>query len=426
MARVTVKTPPWLVDKKKRAWEAYQDLPLPERAAHIWRYTDPKSFIPTEDPLRISPQPNDHDLSPWCEVCDGDFRGDGLIMGVTVNEWTRTVAIPEVLADAGVILTDLAQAIREHEDLVAPHFSRLVPGEETKFEALNLAAWQGGFFLYLPRGIDIDAPVHLFLNDNGASTFFAPRILVVMESGSDMTLFTEFTSRLSRDKGKRQVNAAFEFVQGEGSHLSHVIVQRFSKEINSYMTSRARLEKDAGLHSIIASFGSSIAKLDMGAVMAGPGAESELIGFAFGEASQHLDHHTVFDHLAPHTRSDLNFRGVLKEGARSVFTGLLRIAREAPHCEAFQENRNILLSDGARADTIPELEILTDDVKCGHGATVGPIDSEQIFYLMSRGIPKENAIRMVIGGFLEPTLARMSGDLQGKMRRCVDERLKEF
>jgi Fe-S cluster assembly protein SufD len=359
-------------------------------------------------------------------VCKGDFSGDDLIMGITVNEWTHTVTLPRKISDAGVILMDLEQAIREHEELVEPHFARQVPGENTKFEALNLAAWHGGFLLYLPRGVVIDTPVHLFMNDNGEGSFFAPRVLVVMESGSKMTLFNEFTGQTTQDREGRQLNSVIEIVQGEGSRLQHVIVQRLSKNINSYLTSRARLERDANLHSVIASFGSSVSKVDTGAVMVGPGAESELVGFAFGEANQHLDHHSVYDHQAAHTRSQLNFKVVLKEKARSAFTGLLRIARDAPGCEAFQENRNILLSDKARVDIIPELEILTDDVKCSHGATAGPIDSEQIYYLMSRGIPEESAIRMVVAGFLEPTLAKIPGDLQGKMRRCVEERLREF
>jgi Fe-S cluster assembly protein SufD len=426
MDKQMTKLPEWTIDLKKRAWDAYNDLPLPDRVDHIWRYTDPGLFIPDGDPHRISPQPAEHELAPWCEVCNGDFRGDDRILGIMVNEWTHTVSLPEELANAGVRLMDLSSAIREHEDLVEPHFARLIPGEVSKLEALNLATWHGGFYLYLPPDVRIEEPVHLFVNDRGEGSFFAPRILVVMGRGSAMTLFTEFTSRSDSEQVGRQVNSAIEIVQGEASQLQHITVQRLSRSINSYLASRAFLEKDARLLSVLTAFGGATSKVDTGALMAGPGAESKLIGFAFGEANQHLDHHTVYDHQAPHTRSDLDFKVVLKGKARSAFTGLLRIAREAPYCEAFQENRNILLSDQARADTIPELEILTDEVRCSHGATVGPLDSDHLFYLMSRGIAREDAVRMIVGGFLEPTLVEIPGKLRAKVRLCVNERLREF
>ncbi len=426
MQHVETNLPTWLKDQKNRAWEAYRDLDLPDRVDHTWRYTDPRSFLPDADPLEMSPKPVDHSIQPWCDICRGDFLGEGLALGISVNEWIHKVSLPRELKDAGVLLVDLARAVEEHADLVEPYFTRLVPGEAGKLEALNLAAWHGGFFLFVPPEVRIDQPIHIFVNDSGESSFFAPRILVVMGRESSMTLFTEYTSRNDSGRVGRQVNAVTEIFQDEAARLQHVTVQRLSRKVNGYLTTRNRLERDANLVSVLAAFGGATSKVDAGTLMCGPGAESKFIGFAFGEANQHLDHHTVYNHQAPHTRSDLDFKVVLKEEARSAFTGLLRIAEDAPYCEAFQENRNILLSDKSRADSIPELEILNNEVRCSHGATVGPLDAEQVYYLTSRGIRQDDAVRLIVGGFLEPTLTEIPGDLQAKVRRCVDERLKKF
>jgi Fe-S cluster assembly protein SufD len=385
MIELVKNHPAWLSELKGRAWEAYQDLPLPDRVTHLYS-----------------------------------------AVGIAVNGWTHRADLPKRLSDAGVILKDLNRAVTEDEELVESYLARLVPGDESKFEALNLAAWHGGFFLYVPRDVQVADTMHLFLNDDGVAPFCASRILVVMEPGSSMTLFTEYTSRNGNGRNDRQVNTAVELVLGKASSLRHVTVQRLSRNTNTFLTARGRLERDARLLSVISAFGGGTAKMDTGTILAGEGAESDLVGFAFGEARQRLDHHVGYDHRAPHTRSNLNFKVVLKGRARSAFTGMLRIAADAPFCEAYQENRNILLSDRTQADTIPELEILTDEVRCSHGATVGPIDPEHVFYLMSRGIPQDEAVRIVVGGFLEPTLARIPGDLQERVRRCVDERLREF
>lgn len=417
--------PAWLNDMRRKAWEAYQDLDLPDRSSHLWRYTDPGRFLPAGDPLATTAKPVGHDVSPWCDACRGEFSGDTSLMGISVNGWTHRISVPERLADGGLILKDLRQAVTDHEDLVEAHLARFVPWEENKFESLNLAAWQSGFFLYVPRGLDVEAPVHLFVTNDGREPISTSRILVVMEKESSLTLFTELSSKTDGDAAC-QVNTVIELAQGEASRLQHVNVQRLAPNARAYQANRADLDRDARLVSVVTTFGGAVTKLDTGAVMSGEGAESELTGFAFGEADQHFDHHTMYDHRAPHTSSNLNFKVVLKDKSRSAYTGLLRVAEDAPYCNAYQENRNILLSDKTRADSIPELEIMTDEVHCSHGATVGPLDPEHLFYIMSRGIPEEEAIRVMIGGFLEPALSMIPGRLQGMTRRCVAERLREF
>jgi Fe-S cluster assembly protein SufD len=166
--------------------------------------------------------------------------------------------------------------------------------------------------------------------------------------------------------------------------------------------------------------------MDNGVILDGPGARTNVRGFLYGEKRQHFDHHTVLDHRADHTFSDLDFKAVLADRSRSAYTGVIRIPEGAPYSEAYQENRNLLLSDHARAESIPELEISIDEVQCKHGATVGPVDSDQLFYLMSRGIPEIEAIREIVKGFFEPTLRALPEDLAGPMRRELEARLAQL
>jgi Fe-S cluster assembly protein SufD len=217
-----------------------------------------------------------------------------------------------------------------------------------------------------------------------------------------------------------------ESVVGPNAHLRRIIVQRWGERVVSHFTHRTLLERDAQLLVVWAGLGSGVSKVDMTTAMLGRGANAKLLGVAFGQRQQHFDHHTVHDHRARDTYSDLDFKVVLKDRARSAYTGQIRIEQNAPNCEAYQENRNLLLSEGTRADTIPELEILTDEVRCSHGATIGPIDEEELFYLCARGIPRDEATRMVVGGFVEPTLGEVPEDLRERLRAYIMERVREI
>jgi Fe-S cluster assembly protein SufD len=262
----------------------------------------------------------------------------------------------------------------------------------------------------------VRAPLHLLTDLDGEAALAAPRLLVVAGAGSSVTVIDEYAG----GGAPSQVHATVEVLVEDNAQVRAVTIQRLGKGVVLHVSQRARVGRDAKLVSVWASLGASYAKADLGTLLAGKGAEVELLGFLFGTGRQHFDHHTVHEHRAPHTHSDLDFKVVLKDRARSAYTGLIRIAPEAPVSEAYQENRNLLLNDGAKADSIPELEILTDEVMCTHGATIGSLDPEQLFYLQSRGIPKREAARMIVEGFFEPTLARLPEDVRERIREHVE------
>ena len=220
------------------------------------------------------------------------------------------------------------------------------------------------------------------------------------------------------------VHAVTEIFLAPGACLIHTVVNQFGDRVRANLVQRARLERGASLTSISVGLGGEIVKTDASALLAGENARSEVLGLSFGAGRQHLDAHFFQDHAAPRTRSDLLVKTAQRDRARSSYTGQLRIAEDAPGCEAHQENRNLLLSEKARADSIPELEILTHEVQCSHAAATGPVDPSQLFYLRGRGLDAAEAERAIVMRFLEPVLARVPGEgLADSLRALALKRL---
>jgi Fe-S cluster assembly protein SufD len=295
-----------------------------------------------------------------------------------------------------------------------------VPGRHGLFEALNGAAWTAGVMVKLPRGLDLAEPLRVLVP--ATEPDHLPRLLIVVEDGASGTVVQEHIG----GGDQTRVIGVTEVLVGPAARLDHVLLQQWQRGVRAHLTSRGRVARDGRLFTALAAFGGSQVKLDLGAVLAGPGAQSELAGVALTEGKQHCDHHTEHRHLAPHTWSNLDFKVALSGRSRSVYTGLIRIETAAPHSEAYQENRNLLLSDRCRADTIPELEILTDEVSCSHGATAAPVAPEQLFYLASRGLPPREALQLVVRGFLEETLRRIPEQLRGGIEELVRQRLSRL
>lgn len=373
--------PKWIDDLRAAAWASYNERPMPDRAAHLWRYTDPAAFLfPAEaagDPERIR------------------------------------VAVEPAKA-AGVTVLPLAVAAREMPDAVRAHFGRLIPTGFGKPEDLNAALWSAGTFVRVPRGVKLPDPILLSTSVFGDGAFRAVRNLIVVEEGASVTVVEE--SRGGGQDGRGSLNEVTELYAGRDSEIRYLPLQHLGREITAHRTVRARLDSQARLLTVIGSFGGGLVKADLGVSLDGEGAESKMVGLCLGDGKNRADHHTVQDHVAAHTMSDIDFRVVLSGKARSAYTGLIRIAQDAPYCEAFQENRNLLLSEQCRAESIPELEILTDEVRCKHGATVGPIDQDQLFYLASRGLTPEAATRMVVSGFLDGVLHHLPEGIAESLR----------
>lgn len=418
--------PPWLLERRTQALEAYLRAPQPPRARHLWRYSDPSWFAPAlgdlaalatraaraSEPLGM---PEDLDRALAAGELSGAF--------VERSGFAPAIRVAPEAERRGVVALDLRDASRSAPEPVEELLGTLLgsavsPEGLGKFEALNLAFWHGGAYVYVPKGARLEAPIYLRRIGAQDLEFWAARTLFVLEEGAEVTLIEEHEG-----DGAGISNAATEIFAAQGSSVRHVFVQRLGSGVRFHASQRIRADRDARALTLIASLGSAVSKCDFGSRIEGPGANAELYGFLFGDGRQHFDHHTAHEHRAHHTSSDLHFHAVVRDQARSAYTGLIRIEREAPGSEAYQENRNLALGDGAKAESIPELEILTDDVRCTHGATVGSLDPEQIFYLRSRGIEPREAARLVVEGFLEPATSRLPEAVRDKVLRDVQAKM---
>ena len=299
-----------------------------------------------------------------------------------------------------------------------------VPAEDGKFAALNAALWNDGVFLHVPRGVMLELPIRVtrWMSEAGAAYF--SRVLIVAEATSQVSYVDEVVSE--NFETQTFASTAVEVIARDGSQVQYVGVQRLGRNAFYQSVQRTLAQRDAQLDTLNVALGASVTRVDLGATLLGPGANSDMLGLYFGDADQHFDFNTSQDHIAPNTGSDLLYKGALDGNSRAVFRGIIRVHKDAQRTDAYQTNRNLLLSRGARADSLPNLEIEADDVKCSHGATVGDLDPEAKFYLMSRGLDRVQAERLVVLGFLGEVLAKLPlGGVVEKVTRVIEEKLAQ-
>lgn len=416
--------PGWLRDRRRVSSAKFNETPLPARGLHLWRYTDPTSFV-FDGSESVDSSAGDN--FKVVKALEFDHLKDGSIAGLISDIGGRNVECHglDSLREKGLIACSLSEAAEKHFALFEQYLYRLVSSQTGKFEALNSALWNDGIFIYVPDGMTIDKPLHLLREAGTENSLFLGRLLVVVGKNARLVVIDEYGGgSTDRNKGISQANSAVELFAHQDSRVTYLALQRQTSAMNSYLTHRAWVDRGAQMLTIPLVFGGAVSKQNFGVDLAGKGADSRIVGLTFGSGRQHLDTHTLHLHSASNTSSYIDFKVVLKDRALSAYTGLIRIENDAKTCEAYQENRNLLLDAGARAETIPELEILNEDVSCSHGATIGPIDPEQVFYLRSRGVDTEEATRMIVSGFIAKTLARVPEDLRIRLTEFVAQRLE--
>lgn len=413
------KEPEWLESWRLAAWESYQGAPLPDRVLHLWRYTEPEKFLidKVEPLVPDGAEGRSVDTATALALSDKFAHSDGeQLAGLLIQQESQppNYALEQQWQDAGVILCDLTSAVRLYPELVEKHLGRQVPIESGKFAALNAALFSGGVFLYVPKGVEISTPIHTLYHGGRDRSAVFPRTLVVLEEGASATLIDEYGSApdaANNGASPRIIaHAVTEGSIGKNARLQYINVQNWGTRTRSHYTQNIHVGRDGRAVSVGIELGGLYNKADIRTELRGANAYSEMIGVLFGDAHQHFDNHTEHVHIHGRTYSDLDFKVVLEDAAHSAYTGLIRIDLEAAGCEAYQENRNLLLDEKCRAESIPELEILNENVRCTHGATVGPVDEEQVFYLMTRGLSRRDAERTIVEGFFTPVLDRIDDE----------------
>ncbi len=416
--------PQWLRDIRHAYQRSYNAEPLPRRGLHLWRYTDPFRFTIDRQSIADTAFGDNFDIVEKHEL--KNLR-DGHLSGLVTDLGGREIDVhlTDALTEAGVVVTSLSNAATTHTDLVEKYLYKLVSRETGKFESMNGALWNDGIFIYVPDGKNIEQPIHLLREAGLARSAQFPRLLIVVGKNARLTIIDEYGGgSYDENEGLSYSNGAVEIFGLADSQTRYVMLQRQSSATTSYLTHRASIAQGATMLTIPLAFGGAMTKQNFGVQLDGPGAESRMYGLLFGSGYQHFDNHTLHDHRSGQTFSNINFKVVLRDKAVSAYTGLIKIENHAKGCQAYQENRNLLLSKGTRAETIPELEILNEDVSCSHGATIGPIDPMQVFYLESRGIRHDEAVRMVVSGFVSNTLQQVPDDLRERISAFVEQRLE--
>ena len=365
--------PGWLRERREDAFATFEKLPAPSKTDEEWRRTD----VSRLDPNQFS----------RLEHLDG-----------------HKLVLPSALPK-GVILEPLRDAAKNHPDLVQPRLFSLVHADRDRFSALHAAFFTGGTFLYVPDGVVIDKPIIGQHFSHEAGTSVLPHTLIVAGRNSKFDYLDEYIAEHDDEAGYR--TGSTEIFAGEGAIVGYVAVQKWGRNVWHFSDQRAELQKDASLKLFNVTLGGKFSKTRVEASLAGEGSNAELKAIYFASGEQFFDFHTLQDHRVGNTRSDLLFKGALSGTARTVYAGLIRIEKHAARSDAYQANRNLVLSDHAKATSIPMLEIDNNDVRCTHGATVGPVDPEHLFYLRSRGIPEPTAKRMLIQGFFGDVLDRI-------------------
>lgn len=405
--------PAWLRQRRSQAWDLQQEAPLPSRAVHRWRYTDPKLLAPGE--RRV------FDSRPLRDA--GALEGNDAAVEIRRTlEGDATFRLSQEARDAGVLVSDLAAAAHERTE-VKRWLGQLVDAEDSVFSAMNAALWSGGLFLRVPAGATVSLPIRMILDLDQADGVCFTRSLIFIGENANVTLADEVNHDIDEARGL-MLHRALELVIGSGAQVRFSSLQDAPKDMTIYNVGKARIERDAALTYIFGSFGGGVSKSDFTSDLVERGASVDASGLVFGRERQSFDHHVVQRHEAGETTSKLDVRVALDDRARSAATGLLWIGPEGAGAEAYQENHNLLLSERANAISLPELEILTDDVKASHGATGGPVDPEQLYYLMTRGLKPREAEAIVVAGFFEPLLSRIPDErLENHGRTLVHERL---
>lgn len=415
--------PSWLVERRKEAFDRFRAFAWPSARDEEWRRTDLRGLK-----LDGFGAPGFGDLSGpagsaldqlWQSLSSHYATGIEHVNGVAVR-------MPDAAKVGGSVFLDLATAVRDQPELLKRWLlTEAVTPAADYFAALHAAFWSSGTLLYVPRGVKVEAPLFSLVGLAEEGTVDFSHLLIILEEGAEATLVRE-TASAGRGQAPGLHVGAVEVIQERGSQLRLVNIQNWDSATWHFSRERALVGRDARLQWTVGGLGSRLAKVNQEVSLVGEGASAQVNGVMFTTGSQHLAYFTRQDHAAPHTTSDLLYKGGLKDRSRVVWKGMIRVEKDAQRTDAYQKNDNLILSESSRADSIPGLEIEANDVRCTHGATAGRVDEDMIFYLEARGIPRETAIRLIVEGFFAKVYDRITLEpVQETLRQAVAAKLTE-
>jgi Fe-S cluster assembly protein SufD len=408
---------PWLRKLREDAFARFCETGFPTTHDEDWRFTNVSAIARTQFAVADGhAKVSEPDLKPWrVESAAAQLV---FVDGRYVRELSRFGALP-----AAVTVSGLAEEMAKSAPPLEAHFGRYLNVQRDAFCALNTAFAEDGAFVHVSRGILLEGPIHLLFVSTAADVprMLHPRNLLIFDQESQGTVIEEY---VSLGGGTVLCNSATELVAGENSTVSHYMIEREHQQAFNISTLRIQQERSANVASHSLLLGGGLVRNNVHPVLAGEGGECLINGLFVGNGRQHLDNYMHVEHASPHCSSRQFYNGILDGKSHGVFHGRIVVHKDAQKTDAKQTNRNLLLSDDAQIDTKPQLEIYADDVKCTHGATIGQIEENALFYLRSRGIDEVSARRFLLMAFAGECLERMKpGAARSHAEQLIHEHL---
>ena len=419
--------PQWMLEYRLKALEVFNSKPVPTWGPDlsdldindIVHYLEPDAKIMSDN---------------WDDVPDyikSTFDRLGIpeaerqsLAGVGAQYDSEVVyhSVHKELTEQGVIYTDIETAIREHEDLVKQYFMKVITMHDHKFSALHGAVWSGGSFVYVPKGVKVNMPLQSYFRLNAAEAGQFEHTLIIVEEGADL----HFIEGCSAPKYKKNVlhAGAVELIVKKGARMRYSTIENWSRNMYNLNTKRAIVEEDGVMEWVSGSFGSRVSMLYPMTILKGERSRCEFTGVTFASSGQYLDTGCKIVHAAPNTSSTVHSKSISKNGGTSFYRGLLNVAANATGAKATVECESLMLDNESRSDTIPIIEINNDSVDIWHEAKIGRISDEAIFYLMSRGISKDEAKAMIVRGFVEPISKELPLEYAVELNKLIELELE--
>jgi Fe-S cluster assembly protein SufD len=414
----TRKEPAFIAEMRRKAFALYEELLAAPLDPEEYKRIDLRTFRPDQYRLPAGAADSAAGFSTLLQD-RADFGG----AVVHVDGRCVKSSLSESLSKKGVLFGDLSQLLVTHRDKLEPHFmTRAVEADADRFSAWHAAFWTGGTVLYVPRNVEIQEPLYSLIGNGTADSAEFTHTLVILEEGASATLLEETAS------GSPTINGvhvgAVELLVGRGARLRYVQLQNWNAQARHFAHQAGRVEADGMLQWTVGGLGSKLAHIHQDIHLDGPGAQAQVNGVIFSTEKQLLSFYTEQTHHAPNTRSDLLYKDVLRDQARVVWRGMIKVDKAGQKTDGYQRNDALLMSRDARADSIPGLEIEADDVRCTHGATAGRVDREQLFYCMCRGLSEYEAMHMIVEGFFSEIYDRIPVEaVRDTLREAVERKL---
>jgi Fe-S cluster assembly protein SufD len=412
--------PAWVTAQRNDAWQQFSEQQWPTRREEEWMRTDIRLFnldkflIPFEENSdgidSIVPL-----LSEGVELSGAVHSHNGICVADTMDK---------ELQQQGVIFGSLDSLVLEHGELLEKVLFQKAFDREDRFAALHAACWSGGQFLYVPRGIHVEQPFHVLssLSDGGVDL---GHTIVILEDGASATLLAETAS--TSEEAESLHCGAIELIVGDRANLRYVNLQNWGQRVWHFARQKAIVGRDADLQWTSAAIGSRLSKVNQHVVLDGQGAKSQMNGVLFTENKQHLSYHTQQYHKQANCYSDFLYKAALQDKSHTVWRGMIKVDEGAQQTDGYQRNDNLLLSNNARADSIPGLEIEADDVRCTHGSTTGKVDEEMMYYAQCRGFTRKEAMRLIVTGFFQQIFDRITIDsVRDALGLAIARRVRDY